>query len=59
MDVFARTDVRRDGMDSIKKGGAPEDLQKNQSDEVQKLTDEAIKKVDAMLLEKEKDIMKV
>jgi ribosome recycling factor len=51
--------VRRDGMDAIKKGGAPEDLQKNQSDEVQKLTDESIKKIDAMLADKEKDIMKV
>ncbi len=51
--------VRRDGMDSIKKSTAPEDLQKNQSDEVQKMTDEIIKKVDAMLVEKEKDIMKV
>jgi ribosome recycling factor len=51
--------VRRDGMDVMKKGGAPEDLQKNQSDEVQKLTDEAIKKIDAMLADKEKDIMKV
>jgi ribosome recycling factor len=51
--------VRRDGMDAIKKGGASEDLQKNQSDEVQKLTDEAIKKIDAMLTDKEKDIMKV
>lgn len=51
--------VRRDGMDAIKKGGASEDLQKNQSDDVQKLTDEAIKKIDAMLSDKEKDIMKV
>lgn len=51
--------VRRDGMDSIKKGDAPEDEQKRQSEEVQKMTDEAIKKIDTMLAEKEKDIMKV
>jgi ribosome recycling factor len=51
--------VRRDGMDAIKKGGAPEDIQKFQSDEVQKLTDEVIKKIDTMLADKEKDIMKV
>ncbi len=51
--------VRRDGMDSIKKSTAPEDLQKNQSDEVQKITDEMIKKIDGLLADKEKDIMKV
>lgn len=51
--------VRRDGMDAIKKGGAPEDEQKRQSDEVQKMTDEIIKKIDTMLADKEKDIMKV
>ncbi|MCC6597379.1 MAG: ribosome recycling factor [Alphaproteobacteria bacterium] len=51
--------VRRDGMDSIKKSDEPEDEQKRQSDEVQKTTDEAIKKIDTMLADKEKDIMKV
>jgi ribosome recycling factor len=51
--------VRRDGMDVIKKSGAPEDIQKNQSDEVQKMTDEHIKKIDTLLADKEKDIMKV
>lgn len=51
--------VRRDGMDSIKKDDLPEDEQKRLSDEVQKLTDEMIKKIDAMQAEKEKDIMTV
>ncbi|MEZ5919690.1 MAG: ribosome recycling factor [Alphaproteobacteria bacterium] len=51
--------VRRDGMDSIKKDELPEDEQKRLADEVQKLTDEMIKKIDAMQAEKEKDIMTV
>ncbi len=52
--------VRRDAMDSIKKGDKiSEDEQKRQSDETQKMTDEAIKKIDVMLADKEKDIMKV
>ena len=51
--------VRRDGMDQLKKGDMPEDEQKRKSDEVQKLTDELVKKVDEMLSGKEKDIMTV
>jgi ribosome recycling factor len=51
--------VRRDGMDEIKKGDFPEDEQKRLSEEVQKLTDEAIKRVEEMLASKEKDIMTV
>ncbi len=55
--------IRRDGMDDLKKmqkdGKISEDEQKRQSESVQKQTDEAIKKVDAMLAEKEKDIMTV
>lgn len=52
--------VRRDAMDSIKKGEKiSEDEQKRASDEVQKMTDDAIKKIDTMLADKEKDIMKV
>lgn len=50
--------VRRDGMDSIKKDkDMSEDEQKRKSDEVQKLTDEMIAKIDKMLSEKEQDIM--
>ncbi len=51
--------VRRDGMDNIKKSDQYEDEQKRSSDEVQKLTDDAIKNIDAALVEKEKDIMTV
>lgn len=55
--------IRRDAMDSLKKaekdGDISEDDHKRLSDEVQKLTDESIKKIDKMLADKEKDIMTV
>jgi len=54
--------VRRDGMEILKKlksDGMSEDENKRLSDEVQKLTDENIKKIDTLLTEKEKDIMTV
>lgn len=55
--------IRRDGMDTLKKmqkdGDLTEDEQKRHSDEVQKLTDSYIKKVDDMLAAKEKDMMTV
>ena len=51
--------VRRDGMDEIKKDGNTEDDEKRLSDEVQKLTDESIKVIDQTLADKEKDIMTV
>ena len=55
--------VRRDGMEQIKghekKHDIGEDLAKNWSDEVQKLTDQFIKKVDEALVDKEKDIRQV
>lgn len=55
--------VRRDGMEQIKahekKHEIGEDLAKNWSDEVQKLTDQYIKKVDEALADKEKDIKQV
>ncbi|MFA5592140.1 MAG: ribosome recycling factor [Micavibrio sp.] len=54
--------VRRDGMESLKKlktDGQSEDDNKRLGDEVQKLTDENIKKIDALLSDKEKDIMTV
>lgn len=60
---IAIRNVRRDGMDDIKKmkndGEISEDDQKRLEDEVQKLTDSAIEKVDSKLAEKEKDIMTV
>jgi ribosome recycling factor len=55
--------VRRDGMEQIKghekKHEIGEDLAKNWSAEVQKLTDQFIKKVDEVLVDKEKDIKQV
>ena len=55
--------VRRDGMDELKKsekdGEISEDEHKKLSDDVQKLTDEKIQKIDKMLSDKEKDIMQV
>lgn len=53
--------VRRDGMDALKKMDKEmsEDDIKRLSDEVQKLTDASIAKIDKMLGEKEKDIMTV
>ncbi len=53
--------VRRDGMDALKKMDKEmsEDDIKRLSDEVQKLTDSSIAKIDKMLGEKEKDIMTV
>lgn len=51
--------VRRDAMDAIKKDKGPEDEQKRLSDEVQKMTDDTVKKIDTMLVDKEKDIMTV
>src|SRR6202789_3323850 len=55
--------VRRDGMEQIKgyekKHEIGEDLAKNWADEVQKLTDQFIKKVDEALTDKEKDIRQV
>jgi ribosome recycling factor len=55
--------VRRDGMEQIKgyekKHEIGEDLAKNWSEDVQKLTDQFIKKVDEALADKEKDIKQV
>ncbi|MGH1455407.1 MAG: ribosome recycling factor [Alphaproteobacteria bacterium] len=60
---IAVRNVRRDGIDGVKKmekaGEITEDDLKRLSDEIQKLTDEAIKKIDSMLVDKEKDIMTV
>lgn len=54
--------IRRDGMETLKKAkadGMSEDEQKRLEGDVQKLTDDSIKKVDSLLSEKEKDIMTV
>ena len=54
--------VRRDGMDQIKKAnaaGMSEDEQKIYHDEIQDLTNDAIKKVDSALATKQEEIMQV
>lgn len=55
--------IRRDALDEIKKlkkdNAISEDDEKRYEVEIQKLTDEATKKVDEMLAQKEKDIMQV
>jgi ribosome recycling factor len=55
--------VRRDGMDSLKKmekdGKISQDDHRHQADEVQKLTDDHIKKVDETLTAKEREILQV
>ncbi|NRA30556.1 MAG: ribosome recycling factor [Parvularculaceae bacterium] len=52
--------VRRDGMEEIKGDSAiPEDDAKRFQDQVQKLTDDKVKKVDEMQAAKEEEIMQV
>ena len=55
--------VRRDGMDQIKgfekKGDIGEDVVKTWSDDVQKLTDSYIKRLDELLAEKDREIKQV
>ena len=60
---IAIRNVRRDGMDTLKKmekdKTMTEDDSKRKSEEVQKLTDKYVEKIDSMLTDKEKDIMTV
>ncbi len=60
---IAIRNIRRDGMEDIKKQEKnkeiTEDMHKKLADDVQKLTDEFIKKIDTSLSVKEKEIMKV
>ncbi|MEJ7540932.1 ribosome recycling factor [Staphylococcus intermedius] len=55
--------IRRDANDTLKRqekdGEISEDELRNGSDEVQKLTDSAIKEIDQLVADKEKDIMSV
>lgn len=55
--------VRRDGMDNVKKAEKDGDYSKDEahkaSDQIQKMTDETIAKIDLMIAEKEKEIMQV
>ncbi len=60
---IAVRNVRRDGMDSLKKaekdGDIGQDVSRSQSEKVQKVTDEMISDIDRLLAEKEKEIMQV
>jgi len=60
---IAVRNVRRDGMESLKKqekdGKISEDEHRGLHDQMQKLTDEHVKKVDEALATKEKEIMQV
>jgi ribosome recycling factor len=60
---IAVRNVRRDGMEALKQlekdGKINEDEQRKRSAEVQKTTDEFIKKIDEMLATKEKDVAHV
>lgn len=55
--------IRRDALDEVKRlkkdNAISEDDEKRFENEVQKLTDEAVKKVDEFLAQKEKDILQV
>ncbi len=51
--------IRRDGNDAIKKGDFPEDEQKKGVDDIQKVTDDYVKKVNEILTAKEKEIMEI
>lgn len=60
---IAVRNVRRDGMDHLKKaekdGDISEDEMHRVSEEIQKLTDDYVKKIDEALATKEKDILQV
>ena len=57
---IAVRNVRRDGMDQVKKSGElSEDDQKIWSDEIQELTNVSIKKIDEVLEQKQSEIMQV
>lgn len=59
----ALRNIRRDALDNIKKlkkdNLISEDEEKRFENEIQKLTDDAVKKVDELMANKEKDIMQV
>lgn len=60
---IAIRNIRRDALDDIKKlkkdNLISEDDEKRYSNEIQKLTDDSIKKIDDLLAQKEKDILQV
>ncbi len=60
---IAVRNVRRDGMDKVKKhekgGDLSQDAARQQTDQIQKLTDQMIAQIDQLLGAKEKEIMQV
>ncbi len=60
---IAARHVRRDGMDLLKKeekdGGMSQDQTRQMSDKIQKLTDDTISEIDALLIQKESEIRQV
>ncbi len=60
---IALRNIRRDSLDEVKKlkkeNEISEDQEKKAETDIQKLTDDSVKKVDELLSEKEKDIMQV
>ena len=59
---IAIRNARRDGIDKLKKGikdGLSEDVEKDAEADLQKIHDKIMKKIDALLAEKEKEIMTV
>jgi len=51
--------IRRDGLEDIKKSAEPEDAVKKAEEELQKLTDSYILQINKILEEKEKEILEV
>ena len=51
--------IRRDGLDMVKKAEVSEDVKKNLENEIQDLVNEYNKKIDEMTKEKETDLMSV
>ena len=57
---MAIRNIRRDYMDLVKEDDSmSEDYQKRVTDDIQKVTDEAIKNIDNVVSEKEKEIMTI
>lgn len=55
----ALRNIRRSANDDVEKADLAEDEEKSGKEQVQKLTDEYVKKVDALTAEKEKELMTV
>lgn len=51
--------IRRDGIEDLKKSDSPEDVRKKAEDDLQKLTDSYIQQINKVLEDKEKEILEV